>query len=261
MVYQCVAGQTTWMPYSDKNDLVNELELAAAIGEHNESEDAHEDIRAELAAEVQDREEAISAETLAREEADQWLQEQLDGFTPEGQDHLIEAINEILEQLNSRYPIGMIYMSVENVNPATFIGGTWTVWGKGRVPVGVDTSQPEFDTVEKTNGSGAKTHTLSQAEMPSHTHTQNSHTHDTHTGTVNAWFSNFHGVSSGVFSPSGSNMNSGRVAYNSGSDSNAGFNMWATHNSVAPAINNTGGGAAHNNLQPYITCYMWKRTG
>jgi hypothetical protein len=71
--------------------------------------------------------------------------------------------------LNSFFPIGMIYMSVENVNPATFIGGTWTVWGKGRVPVGVDTIQAEFDTVEKTGG--AKTHTLSKTEMPSHYHT------------------------------------------------------------------------------------------
>ena len=70
--------------------------------------------------------------------------------------------------LNLVYPVGSIYMSVANVSPTTFIGGTWAVWGKGRVPVAVDTGQTEFNTVEKTGG--AKTHTLTVGEMPSHNH-------------------------------------------------------------------------------------------
>ena len=47
------------------------------------------------------------------------------------------------------YPVGSIYMSVNNVSPQTFLGGTWTKWGSGRVPVGVNTSDSNFSTVEK----------------------------------------------------------------------------------------------------------------
>jgi microcystin-dependent protein len=176
--------------------------------------------------------------------------------------------------LNSFFPIGMIYLSVENVNPATFIGGTWTVWGKGRVPVGVDTSQPEFDTVEKTNSSGAKTHTLSQAEMPSHTHTQNGHAHNMNGHQhENAPMvpANPSGNNVGVYTPWGIGQHRFSGSYNSFNTGSAGAGLpstsaltsgnWDITSSVTPAINNTGGGAAHNNLQPYITCYMWKRTG
>lgn len=46
--------------------------------------------------------------------------------------------------------------------------GTWVAWGAGRVPVGVDTAQTEFNTVEKTGGE--KTHTLATNEMPRHNH-------------------------------------------------------------------------------------------
>ena len=67
------------------------------------------------------------------------------------------------------YPVGSIYLSINNANPGTIFGGTWASWGTGRVPVGVDTAQTEFNTVQKTGG--AKTHTLSTSEMPSHTHT------------------------------------------------------------------------------------------
>ena len=80
-VYQCVAGQTAWTPYSDKTDLVNELELAGAVSGHDESETAHEDIRAALAAEEQ-----------ARESADQNLQEQINTLVPEGLENLPELL-------------------------------------------------------------------------------------------------------------------------------------------------------------------------
>jgi microcystin-dependent protein len=60
-------------------------------------------------------------------------------------------------------------MSINNVNPSTWITGTtWVAWGSGRVPVGVDISQTEFNIVEKPGGE--KTHVLTIGEMPSHSH-------------------------------------------------------------------------------------------
>ena len=70
--------------------------------------------------------------------------------------------------LDKVYPVGSIYMSVNNTNPGTLFGGTWVTWGAGRVPVSVNTSDGDFSTVEKTGGE--KTHTLSINEMPSHKH-------------------------------------------------------------------------------------------
>lgn len=51
------------------------------------------------------------------------------------------------------WPVGSIYISVINVNPSEYFGGTWEAFGTGRCLVGVDTSQTEFNSVEKTGGS------------------------------------------------------------------------------------------------------------
>lgn len=63
------------------------------------------------------------------------------------------------------YPVGSIYMSVNNTNSKDLFGGTWASWGQGRVPVGVNLSGT-FNTVEKTGR--AETHTLITSQMPSH---------------------------------------------------------------------------------------------
>ena len=68
----------------------------------------------------------------------------------------------------SVYPVGSIYMSVTNTNPSVYFGGTWVAWGSGRVPVGVNASDTNFSTVEKTGG--ASTVTLTTAQMPGHSH-------------------------------------------------------------------------------------------
>ena len=123
-------------------------------------------------------------------------------------------------------------MSAVATSPATLFGGTWVEWGTGRVPVAIDTSQTEFDTVEKTGG--AKTHTLTAAEMPIHSHAT---TTDTAAKAL-------------------STTTSGAEAFGA-----AGTNNYRRTASLsANATGNAGGGGAHNNLQPYITCYMWKRT-
>tara|TARA_R110000824_G_C14906183_1_gene646001 strand:- start:75 stop:647 length:573 start_codon:yes stop_codon:yes gene_type:complete len=123
------------------------------------------------------------------------------------------------------YPVGSIYTNATNsANPATFIGfGTWAAFGAGRVPVGIDGADTDFDTAEETGGS--KTHTLTTSEIPSHTHTYSEPTSG----------SAAKGIGGGAANPTAV----GRQTVNSGS---------------------TGGGGAHNNLQPYIAVYMWKRT-
>jgi len=127
--------------------------------------------------------------------------------------------------LNMIYPVGSIYASVTMSTAAqvmTAFGGTWVAWGAGRVPVGVDTSDTDFDTAEETGGE--KTHTLTTGEMPSHTHNVYGRTGNT---------------------AAGSNCYQGR--------------NWAG-TAVTTDTSSAGGGNAHNNLQPYITCYMYKRT-
>lgn len=66
------------------------------------------------------------------------------------------------------YPIGSIYLSISSTNPGTLIGGTWVSWGQGRVPVGVDTTDSDFNSVEKTGGE--KKHTMTIAELVEHDH-------------------------------------------------------------------------------------------
>ena len=105
-----------------------------------------------------------------------------------------------------------------NTDPSQLFGGTWERI-KGKVLVGVDEDDKDFQSVEKTGGE--KTHTLTISEMPKHRHDVLIH-------------------ASSVFS-SGTN----KSGYVSGNGKMSDY---------------AGSGAAHNNLPPYITCHMWKRT-
>lgn len=140
-------------------------------------------------------------------------------------------------------PVGTILLSTANVNPGTYIGGTWVAWGSGRVPVGVDAAQAEFNVVE--GAGGAKTHALSVAETPVHNHggatsSSGSHRHSLH-------------VSTGVgASPYYSVMGNGAGDYMDPS-------AMASDGVHTHPIASVGSGGAHNNLQPYITCFMFKR--
>lgn len=130
----------------------------------------------------------------------------------------------ILEDNKKKYYIGKIIMDTANVNPATYLGfGTWTLWGSGRVPVGVDLDDTDFNEVEKTGGE--KTHTLTVDEMPSHNH---------------------------PFPISGGTETGSYIDYQYGEGKRT--------YSGTDIVGAYGGNMPHNNMQPYITCYMWKRT-
>lgn len=129
------------------------------------------------------------------------------------------------------YPVGSIYISTSSENPGNIYGGTWEEYGKGRTLVGVDSNDSDFSTVEKLGGE--KTHTLTIDEMPSHSHQFKNGEYDA--------------VS---------------ILYDNGSNKWYGIpiNNGFTFSSKQIQITDTGGSQAHNNLQPYITTYMWKRT-
>lgn len=138
--------------------------------------------------------------------------------------------NEIDTIWKTIYPVGCLFETTDSAfNPQTHFGGTWEQYGAGRVTVGYSSGETEFNAGGKTGG--AKTHTLTEAQMPSHTHDS-------------------------IYSPIGQALQAGvgsvagaaGVQYNTGSGANA------------YGTNAKGGGQAHNNLQPYITVFRWRRT-
>ena len=152
------------------------------------------------------------------------------------------------------YPVGSIYMSVNATNPSAYFGGTWVAWGAGRVPVGINTSDGNFNTVEKTGGAAAVT--LSASQIPSHTHAKGTLA----TASAGAHTHNLQNQKA-PWGTSASNRvlvdaTSGYTAVTNKETTSAGAHTHTVSGSTAA----TGGGGSHNNLQPYIVCYMWKRT-
>lgn len=156
--------------------------------------------------------------------------------------------------LNAIYPVGTIYTTIVATNPGSVFGGTWVEFGAGRVLVGRSSGETEFDTVEETGG--AKTVTLSSAQMPNHTHTQDAHSHTGSTDTGTPFGTNkLYG-----FGTSESGVNGVR-AYNitNNYDNSNHTHSFTTGNATA-TNQYTGGGGSHNNIQPYIVVYFFKRT-
>lgn len=150
------------------------------------------------------------------------------------------------------YPIGAIYMSTVSTNPATlFKIGNWEALPAGRVLLAQGTSTWGVNYSAGSTG-GEDKHTLTVSESASHNHTGSATTSgSTHTHALTMRAS--HGKSG----------NGGVPRFGDGdvwSDYKTQNLSAAGEHSHAITINNSGGGQAHNNMQPYLSVYMWKRT-
>ena len=108
------------------------------------------------------------------------------------------------------YPIGSIFTTVtayaNSAAVVAVIGGTtWVSFAAGKMLVGVDTGDTDFDTVEETGG--AKTHTLSIDEMPAHTHARGDGT-TFENGPISATTSSTSGAGQPTSSTGGGNAHS-----------------------------------------------------
>lgn len=134
------------------------------------------------------------------------------------------------------YPVGSIYISVNSTNPGDLFGGTWVIFGEGRTLVGVYENveyESQWPYQSSEIAGGEETHKLTTDELPSHSH--------------DVW-SYISGGSSTFHTGSGPAINSTVV--------------WSSkdQNNYQMRTATKGSGKAHNNMPPYITVYMWKRT-
>jgi len=138
---------------------------------------------------------------------------------------VVDANVNVVEVLKKVYPVGCIYTSTVSTNPNTLFGfGTWSEYGQGRVLVGLDAGDTSFDTLGETGGE--KAHTLTIGEMPAHKH---------------------------KFGYTGGNTDA------TGSPYSVGKAIGHDPSNVYSETTSTGGDGSHNNLQPYIVVYFWKR--
>lgn len=131
------------------------------------------------------------------------------------------TVNEILGLV---YPVGSIYMSINNVSPVTLFGGKW-VQIQGRFLLGAS------DVYKANTTGGEATHTLTENEMPAHAHymaSGNSGGDSTWTPDAGSYLVD--------------SITTDKTTY------------WAQI-----GMNNAGGSAAHNNMPPYLVVYMWRR--
>lgn len=126
--------------------------------------------------------------------------------------------------INLIYPIGSIYLSVNSTSPQQLFGGEWEqIKDKFLLSAG--------DTYSSGSEGGEATHTLTVEEMPSHNHS----------------------LSDPI------DKNSIKLGSMTG-DANWALTKRAAGYDYNLGTNSAGGGVAHNNMPPYLTVYMWKRT-
>lgn len=126
------------------------------------------------------------------------------------------------------YPVGSIYLSVNNTNPSKWFGGTWEQIAKGRTLVGVDINDTDFNTVKKTGGS---------KYLQKHNHGE--YLNNNWGGRTPYIISGGGGTRQSGFYVNTSNVLQGTEPQNLTGDSGTGDS---------------------GNLQPYFTCYIWCRT-
>ena len=167
--------------------------------------------------------------------------------------------NQVTDLINTIYPVGSIYMSVNSTNPSVLFGGTWEqIKDTFLLATG--------DTYANGSTGGEATHTLTENEMPSHTHIQDSHNHTqnahnhtqnphSHTiGSLTRYVVNGKAVAA-VGDGYGNAQN-----YKTGDTTATNKEATATNNPQTATNQNTGGGQAHNNMPPYLAVNIWKRT-
>ena len=157
--------------------------------------------------------------------------------------------------INNPWPVGSVYMTFETDDPADLFGGTWSRIAQGRMLVGLNESDTDFDTVGETGGS--KTKTLTKAQLPTHKHgagtlaTDNDGSHDHVLDMSN---------SVGTSNANAARGNASLALASAAPVENDGFHNHAISGNTENGASDGLAGDAVDVMNPYLAVYMWRRT-
>lgn len=158
------------------------------------------------------------------------LKKDIEDFVKINSASLKKEIEDFVKGLVNSKPVthvGQIILST-TLNTADKVkniyGGNWEAFGAGKVLVGAGSNGGRSFTAGSTGGEYE--HTLTEAEMPSHSHSSSMH-----------------------------NTNGAGVNYLNVKKEDPGLGLTTGYTGTTAA----GGGRAHNNMQPYVVVYMWRR--
>ena len=146
------------------------------------------------------------------------------------------------------YPVGSIYMSVNNVSPQIFLGGEWE-----QIEDTFLLSAGSKHTAGSTGGE--ESHILSVAESPSHTHTRGTMNITGNTQSFYHYIPNTGG--DGCFVTK--SREGGGVTVGSSTYTGCGTATFDASRNWTGETSSVGNNQPHNNMPPYLTVYMWKR--
>lgn len=154
---------------------------------------------------------------------------------------------EIKEETKNIYPIGSIYISTQDINPKELFGGEWERYAEGRTLIGAGTGTDNNSTSMQFNVNqigGEYVHQLTKDEIPAHEHTMRMYIDQNGYASItipdkSAYY---------MWSTNGSKI------FNLATTEMANKNLWTIGKTAS-----TGSSQTHNNIQPYVVTYMWKR--
>lgn len=173
----------------------------------------------------------------------------------------VTKLKNVTKTLDDIYPVGSIYLSTnleKTSEVANKLGGTWEKYASGRTLVGVGNSDQNFNAGET---GGESNHTLSVTEMPSHSHDYSGKTGIGKAfGTLSPILADATGTGTIIQGGQwilGYIVNASKLDYYKENSSNwPGANHYHEYSGTTTSF---GENRSHNNLQPYITVYMYQR--
>lgn len=143
------------------------------------------------------------------------------GLAPDGRLFISPvAVSELL------YPVGSLYITRKSTNPAGLFGGAW-------IRIRDCFILAAGDTYPAGSTGGEASCTLTEAQLPAHSH--------------------------GVYAGSGFPIKNSETAAGAGGEAfnaNRSKPLWSETGIVTDSA---GGAQAHNNMPPYLACYIWER--